>query len=317
MRCFPMKHIKFIVVVVFALTLSFFIASHPDNSKVSAIVHKLDLSGYPKTGPDVRMNLLFIHHSVGATLLANKGGKSGKYCLWKSHPNGGGLRNLLTQNNYNVHEATYSSKVGQKTDIHDWHSKFRDHMDVILRTKIQDDLIENNGHNQIVVFKSCYPNSIINSVGSPPGDPDSPEKTLWNYKAAYNSLLPIFEKHPETLFVAVTAPPEVKPRMNQYKEFLFGLLGFGPEEMGKRNRKFNNWLVDMHSGWLSNYKQHNVVVFDYYNILTGNGASNWNVYGSSNGRNSHPNSEGNKIAAGKFVDFINRAIRYSGLYKDE
>ena len=136
-------------------------------------VAKLDLTQYSAEKPEKTLNLLFIHHSSGATLLADKGEKSGNYCLWPTHPSGGGLRNLLRQNNYNVHEATYGSKIGQKTDINNWHAKFRDHMDKILKTDHQDRLYKDDSVNNIVLFKSCYPNNNIVSDGTSPGDPDS------------------------------------------------------------------------------------------------------------------------------------------------
>ena len=276
-------------------------------------VKELDLSAFSSEKPDKKLNLLFIHHSCGATLMADKGEKKGEYCLYPSHPNGGGLRSLLKQNNYNVHEATYGSKIGQDTDINHWHAKFRDHMDIILKTDLQDELHTDDALNNIVVFKSCYPNNNIIADGTSPGDPDSDVKTLANYKTAYNSLLPYFKEHPETLFVAMTAPPIVKPWMNSYKEMLLNLIGKGPEEIGRRARVFNNWIKDVETGWLKDYDLKNVVVFDLYDILTGEGESNWTKYPTRDGKNSHPNSEGNTKAATEFINFINRAVRYAGM----
>ena len=128
-------------------------------------------------------------------------------------------------------------------------------------------------------------------------------------KAAYISLLPYFNKHPKTLFVAMTAPPIVKPWMNRYKEKVLNIVGKGPEKVGIRARLFNNWLKDTESGWLSRYKQKNVVVFDYYDILTEKGQSNWTKFPTREGKNSHPNSEGNTKAATEFIGFINREVK--------
>jgi len=55
------------------------------------------------------------------------------------------------------------------------------------------------------------------------------------------------------------------------------------------------------------------VVFDYYDILTKKGKSNWAEYGSKGGTDSHPNSEGNKMAAQEFIDFLNRAVKRAEL----
>lgn len=303
-----------VVVMIFIVSLVMASCSGNHSKKTEkSTVKALDLSKYSSEKPSKRLNLLFIHHSCGATLLASPGEKKGEYCLWLSHPNGGGLRELLEKNNYSVHEATYGSKIGQQTDINHWHKKFRDHMDIILKTDYQDRLYERNSVNQIIVFKSCYPNNMIIADGTPPGDPDSPKRTLWNCKAAYNGLLPIFEKYPKTLFVAVTAPPLVKPKMNSIKETLLKIIGKDPERIGERARKFNNWLKDIESGWLSKYKGKNVVAFDYYDILTGRERSNWADYPTGNGTNSHPSAEGNGVAAEAFRGFLNKVVRYTDL----
>ena len=288
-----------------------------NNTSPIPLVHSLDMTKHSPNKPEITLDLLFIHHSCGATLFADQGEKKGDYCLFDMHPNGGGLRNILKQNNYNVHEATYGSKLGQDTDINHWHAKFRDHMELVLRTRIQDELLEGDDKNDIIVFKSCYPNNTIVADGSPPGDADLPNRTLWNCKAAYNSLLPIFQKYPDALFVAVTAPPTIKPWMNKYKEIFYNVLGRGSESIGMRARIFNNWLADVQTGWLAEYKLKNVVVFNFYDLMTGSGKSNWAQYPSKNKKDSHPSNEGNTIAADEFIDFINRAVKYSGLEKNE
>ena len=306
-----MKYIGVLIVMFAALCISTGCNNKSSQIDDNTCVKKLNLSAYSDDKPDKKLNLLFIHHSCGATLMADKGEKTGEYCLYSAHPNGGGLRKLLQQNNYNVHEATYGSKIGQETNINHWHAKFQNYMDIILKIDHQDNVYKDDSVNQIIVFKSCYPNNKIKADGTSPGDPDSPERTLWNCKAAYNSLLPFFREHPGTLFVAMTAPPIVKPWMNRYKEKLLNLIGKGPEQMGKRARAFNNWIVDSKSGWLSHYDLKNVVVFNYYDILTSGDESNWAKYPTREGRNSHPSSQGNTIAAKKFVLFINQAVRYA------
>jgi len=83
--------------------------------------------------------------------------------------------------------------------------------------------------------------------------------------------------------------------------------------MGRRARTFNKWLKDTDNGWLSSYNLKNVVIFDYYDILTKEGKSNWAEYPTKDGQDSHPSSEGNTIAAEKFVPFLNKAVRRAGL----
>lgn len=278
-------------------------------------VKTLDLSQYSSSSPGKPINLLFIHHSTGGQLLADKGPDIGANCIYKSSPNGGFLRRLLEQNNYIVHEASYGSLIGDKTDICDWHVKFRDQTNKIMTCKQQDDFFNDGTKNTIVMFKSCFPNSWIESDGTEPGDPDSCIQTTANYKATYNSLLEYFNKQPETLFIVVTAPPLAKP--NKMKEYIKRILGRSEggniEKVGKRIRDFNNWLKDPEKGWLKNYKLKNVVVFDYYDILTGHGQSDWSMYPTQGGVDSHPSSEGNSLAAKEFVPFLNKSVHRMGM----
>ena len=277
------------------------------------------LSSYSSEKPAKPVNILFIHHSTGGHLLAEKGVYDGENCIYKSHPNGGGLRKLLLDNNYIVHEASYKSKVGDKTDICDWNAKFRDHMDLVLSCRGQDEFFQDGTHNSIVIFKSCFPNNWIQYDGEHPGNPDSCEKTLANAQTAYRALLPRFMAQPDTLFVVMTAPPMAKPvlyKKDRIKETIKVVFGRPDtvEKIGKRARFFNNWLKDADNGWLKDYKLKNVVVFDYYDILTGYGKSDWSVYPTRGGLDSHPSSEGNSIAAKEFIPFLNKAYHRHRAY---
>ncbi len=261
--------------------------------------------------------ILFIDHSCGGQLLAPAGpqvpvaGLPTSQCIYTSHPNGGGLRDLLSQSGYEVHEASYGSLVGQDTDIHDWHAKFRDQMERILRTRQQDELLPDGRTNRIVAFKSCFPNNDFKSAGTEPGDPDATELTVANAKAAYRSLLPYFAEQPEVLFIAMTAPPLVKPQPRGLSQKVKGWFsGSGPD--ASLARQFNAWLSDSQNGWLADYEGHNVQVFDYYNILTDGNESGWSAYPTKDGRNSHPSSEGNTQAAKAFISFLKEALATAG-----
>ena len=258
------------------------------------------------------IRLLFIHHSCGGQLLAapgpQEGGEpdSGERCIYVSHPNGGDLRARLADAGFEVHEASYGSRIGEQTDIHHWRRLFATRMDTILRCDRQDRLYPDDRTNRIVVFKSCYPNNHFLGRGREPGDPDAPELTLANARAAYRSLLPLFAERPEVLFVAFTAPPEAEPRPSGLRAKLKALFGRGPRHADLA-REFNAWLAAP-DGWLAGHEAGNVAVFDYYDILTGGGASNWSAYPTRGGRDSHPSSEGNRRAAEAFVPFLREAV---------
>ncbi len=301
-----MRYLVLLLTVFYLICIS--CTQQPKQNKTLEVkkVKTLDFSQYLDTPPSKPLNLLFIHHSCGGHWLADKGPEDCQNCICKTHPNGGGLRKLLEQNNYVVHEASYNSIIGHKTDIQDWPSKFQIQMDRILHTKIQDELLSEGEMNQVIMFKSCFPNNNF-------PDDDSVQKA----QDAYKSLLAIFEKYPSTLFVAITAPPLVRPHetRNPIKAFIKKFLGRYRDvpAIGRRARRFNNWLKDIENGWLSGYPLKNVVVFDYYDILTKEGKSNWAEFPTKEGRDSHPSSEGNSIAAKKFVPFLNRAVHRLGL----
>jgi hypothetical protein len=65
--------------------------------------------------------------------------------------------------------------------------------------------------------------------------------------------------------------------------------------------------------WLAGYDGVNVVVFDYYDVLTGGGLSNLSAYPTGNGSDSHPSRAGNEAAAAAFAPFLNRAMRRAGV----
>jgi hypothetical protein len=271
-------------------------------------------------GPSA-LPLLFIHHSCGGQLFAQSGPEEGEDCIYGAHPNGGDLRSRLASNGYEIHEASYGSEVGQDTDLFHWLPKFRDKMERVLRTDDQDETYPEGSdkRNRIVMFKSCYPNNHFVGEGAAPGNPAGPELTLANAKATLAALLPEFAKQPELLFVYVTAPalaPAI-PRERAWKVLAKRVLGKPSAterylEEAALARRFHDW-ARAPEGWLKGYAGKNVVVFDYFDVLTGQGQSNLSIYGSVGGRDSHPSSEGNRLAAEAFVPFLNRATRRLGL----
>jgi hypothetical protein len=277
---------------------------------------RLDLSAYAESSPGRPLRLLFIHHSCGGQLLAAPGPDNGTNCIYVSHPNGGGLRARLEQAGYVVHEASYGSQVGDATDIFDWLPKFQQQMHQILACNMQDNTHQDGSRNEIVIFKSCFPNNNFVSAGAPPGNSAGPELTVWNAKAAYTALLEEFRKRPEVLFVCVTAPP-LAPQTGpqpRWKWLAKKILrrGGSPARSAPLAREFDNWLSGK-DGWLKGGQPTNVVVFDYYDILTGCGASDLSCFPTGDGFDSHPNREGNQKAAQAFVPFLNRAVRRAGL----
>ena len=274
----------------------------------------LDLSRFDDAPLDKKTTLLFIHHSCGGQMLADVGEeKDLANCIYVTHPNGGSLRRKLEAAGYEVNEASYGSDVGDKTDMFDWLPKFRSKMDRILVTKRNDVTLPAGEKNRVVVWKSCYPQNRFISEGTAPGRPDGPELTVENAKATLTAILPELAKQPETLFVYVTAPansprPEKVPLVKMLLGEVRGVTQRKAlEKQSALARSFNAWVVAK-DGWLKDYPHANIVVFDYYDILT-NQKGNLSAYATGDGSDNHPSNEGNQRAASAFVPFLNRAMR--------
>lgn len=283
----------------------------------------IDLSSYSAESPPENkrpISIAFLHHSIGGQWLSEPGPEAGANCIYETHPNGGGLRALLEKNGYRVYEASYGSELGERTDLWDWAPKLAGQMDKILGLERQDAQHADGSRNRIVMFKSCFPNSLFVSEGEGEGNAAGPELTVANAKAALRAILPSLEKHPDVLFVYVTAPPVAPKLLSEplWKWALKKVTGRGLsaaslKRSGALARKFNDW-VKSPEGWLANYPHQNVAVFDFYDVLTQYGEIDFLAYPTEGGYDSHPSAEGNAKAAGAFVPFLNRAARRAGVF---
>lgn len=239
-------------------------------------------------------NILFIHHSVGSQWLDTSKGQ---------------LRDSLedpSQNDYvfHVHDATYGDAIGDETDVCHWVSKFENQMTEVLRFDHSVDVYYTNPaeFNQIVMFKSCYPASDIESAGTQPGDPHSTEKTIWNYKAAFTACSEIFEKYPHVLWVPLTSPPRNRLE-NAYTT-----------QTGLNACEFNDWLAnDFVTDYRARTGLNNIAVFDFFSVLA-YPASDPNYPGAlrteyvKSGSDSHPNADGLLASTAAFLPFFNPAV---------
>lgn len=244
------------------------------------------------------VKLIFIHHSTGENWIRDGYGNLGR---------------TLGENNYFVSDTNYGwgpDAIGDRTDIYNWPEWFRGpdskrylaalYAESGQNSEYTRNLPDPGGENEIVMFKSCFPNS--NLEGSP-DDPPTPGDglTVSNAKYIYNDLLNYFITRPDKLFIVITAPPVQDPTY------------------AANARAFNNWLMQ---DWLmeNNYPYNNVAVFDFYNVLThadnhhryinggieyinsnGRGTS----YYPSSGDDDHPSAAGSRKATEEFVPLLN------------
>jgi len=273
--------------------------------------------------PTETVRLIFIHHSTGENWLADENGRLGL---------------ALGDNNYFVSDTNYGwgpDVIGDTTDIGHWWTWFRSERSVVYWQALMGESEQHAAYtrldapdpthpNQVILFKSCFPNSQLGgSPSDPPASGDNPligqeayseYHTVANAKGIYAALLEVFAAHPETLFVAITAPPLQDADTDS--------------EQAANARAFNNWLVN---DWLADYPYANVAVFDFYNVLTSNAGSpnandldaetgnhhRWwqgsvqHVQGVENNflsypsEDSHPSEAGNLKATAEFVPLLN------------
>jgi hypothetical protein len=245
--------------------------------------------------PEKSVKLIFIHHSTGENWLMD---------------GYGGLGLALQENNYYVSDTNYGwgpEGIGDRTDIPDWEEWFSSentptYLEALFREGDQHadytrSGADPGGENEIILFKSCFPNSDLD--GSPD---DPPAEDGWlsvgHAKYVYNEILQYFGQHPEKLFVVITAPP-LSDRSN-----------------AANARAFNLWLMN---DWLAedDYPYQNVAVFDFYNVLTGkdghhtfeNGeevhqiASKDTLHYPSG--DDHPSKKGSQKATSEFIPLLN------------
>jgi len=295
--------------------------------------------------PSQAVKLVFIHHSTGYNWLTNGNGNLGT---------------ALGANNYYLSETYYGwgaacpgcngcdgSYIGSCTDTGHWWEWFRgENSDTFLAelytttnqyASYTRPMADPGGENEIIMFKSCFPNSLLRgNVDEPPTTGDNPLRgmawngqvddeyvhTVGNAKGIYNDLLAYFRTRQDKLFIVVTGPPHLCC-----------------PSMTANARALNNWLMN---DWLDDYPFHNVAVFDFFTVLTTNGGDpdtndlGWSTgnhhraitdtspitiehittgdndaepntleYPTVNGTNPHPSSAGNQKATAEFVPLLN------------
>ena len=274
--------------------------------------------------PATTVKLIFIHHSTGEGWLGDANGRLGI---------------ALRDNNYFVSDTNYGwgpNAIGDRTDIGNWYEWFagpsRDTYMTALYAESERHSdysrlpTDPGGQNQIIMFKSCFPNS---GLGGNPNDPPTvganplrgegccdADHNVANAKGIYNDILAYFRMRQDKLFVLIVTPPLDR--------------GSTDASQAANARALSNWLVN---DWLDGYPYQNVAVFDYYNVLTSNGGNpntndlgavstgnhhrfrngavehvqhlNNNYASYSEGGDSHPTAAGQRKATGEFVSLLN------------
>ncbi|MCC6749300.1 MAG: hypothetical protein IT371_16675 [Deltaproteobacteria bacterium] len=227
----------------------------------------------PNPGPPARpVSLVWHHHSTGQDLLD------------------GGLLAALKADNIAFHDLNYEEAkvdgyvIGDHTDPPDFPTNFNTpkYFEVIAGWEL-----EKGKQHEVVMFKSCFPASAIES-----------DQKLADYKKWYLSLVPTFTKHPKILFLPLSTPPLTRAETQP--------------EHAARARAFAKWLTTEY------VKQApNVRAFDLFNalaILEGKEHENTLAPQFAAARkDSHPTPEGAKAVTRLFIPWLNRTLKDFGL----
>ena len=254
--------------LVIVLLLSSLLLAVPEGGATASRTALLYPNADNPNPPAFPVKLIFVHHSTGGNWLADPN---------EEQPYGG-LGRALMLNNYFVSATNYGwgpGGIGDQTDIPHWPEWFTGSESSTILSALYAENGQNfgdygswprlsanpGGENEIVMFKSCFPNSdLYGQPNDPPASEPGDQFTVSNAKAVYNNTLGYFGGRVDKLFIVITAPP-------------MGEGGYSDDvqtsaERAANARAFNNWLLDH---WLDGYLHSNVAVFDYYNVLTSNG----------------------------------------------
>jgi hypothetical protein len=222
--------------------------------------------------PSRGLSMVWLHHSTGDALLK------------------GGLLGALQADGVSFHDINYGEAVvdgyviGDHTDVPEWGKTFNTPQ--FFETVSKWEVPEPGKHQDVVMFKSCFPNSNISS-----------DAMLDDYKQQYRALLPTFKAHPDILFVAMSTPPLVKARTTP--------------AAAARARAFAVWLGTEYVAGVKNVKVFDL--FDALAILPNMPDANTLVPQFAEGRtDSHPSREGAQAVTRQFIPWFNRAVREAG-----
>lgn len=222
-------------------------------------------------------NVIFLHHSVGNNLI-----------------NQGEMRSLFQQAGIDFWDQGYRydglrNPQGQVTSF--WYPVPGDNTDpdglatVFAQTPrgLPVNALSGLLQHEVIIFKSCYPNSNINSA-----------EHLQTLQQLYLGMRATIARQPDKIFVLLTTPP------------------LNPAETTAENaqyaRAMAEWMLsDAFTGGLEN-----LFVFDFYSLLAENDPAS-PEYGMlraayREGADSHPNAAANQAIAPQVVNFVIQSI---------
>lgn len=222
--------------------------------------------------PSKSLSMVWLHHSTGDLLLR------------------GGLLDALKADGVRFYDINYEEApvdgyvIGDHTDVPDWPKTFGTpkYFDVVKTWELP----AGKKHHDVVMFKSCFPNSDITSDGM-----------LEAYKRHFNDLLATFRGNPDILFIGMSTPPLVKAQTSP--------------AAAQRARAWATWVATEYARDVRNVK-----IFDLFDALAvapnGPDANTLASQFAVSGKDSHPSPEGARAVVRLFIPWFNRAVREAG-----
>jgi hypothetical protein len=229
------------------------------------------------SGGDYR-NIVFLHHSTGANLIEQ-----------------GQVRDILTENGYQFWDHGYNeiglrgpdgARLGYHYNIPDDDTNPSGFHRILQQPELALPLNAYSAllQHDVIVMKSCFrPTNNIRS-----------EEQLAQYQEWYLAMRDEMTRHPEKLFILVTAPPLNPAETNA--------------EEAERARRFAEWMIS--ETYLDGHP--NIAVYDFYDSLAESdpGSSDYNMLREiyRDGEDSHPNAYANETLGPFFAAFLIEAI---------
>lgn len=235
---------------------------------------------------------VFLHHSTGDNIWGPNGSATSIPIQITGYNTSHGLsgENLVTMDQL-------WWPTGDNNEWEYWHRIFENKA---LSTADIRDIISGN---KIVVIKSCFPSSGMDSWGHASDSLTPTLKSVYNYKWHWRHIVKAMKKFPDNFFVIWTNAPMTSGQSDANSAAL--------------SKLFCTWAKDTLAKGLDpvfGEFPKNVFVFDYFKKLTDNNGYLLNMYAVDPG-DSHPNAAATALIAPQFVNEIfNASISYESFY---
>ncbi|NOX17857.1 MAG: T9SS type A sorting domain-containing protein [Chlorobi bacterium] len=234
---------------------------------------------------------IFLHHSTGA-------------CIWG--PNGSDTSIPDEINNYNSTNGLTGDEAismdEEEFPLDPWINEWYRWHNIFNGNDPTADIEPYYNSDRIIVIKSCFPSSELQSWGSPSDTLDPEYKSVYNYKWHWRSFISVMKNHPDNFFAVWTNAPLVPNSTN--------------DSQAQLSDKFCKWAKDTLALGLDPILGEfppNVYVFDFFHKLAGPDGKLQLQYAQDEW-DSHPNSAATELVAPQFVEEIfDAAIAYESV----